>query len=585
MADSEKLTALKKAYADIILNTAKEAAARIMVSESKAQRYQRELFAAKDESLRMLLRLKQMFDSKVNEAEISSLSQTRRIEELEAQLGEAEDIVKDLRAELREAQDELERVSSRQKQQPLEGQNATEDIRTSCTGSVISSLPSSQCDPIITLETNNSNLNGACDGNKCHSDNVSCKENCFACTPDFASIVIRSKEPELYRNGCTQRIRAFERNLLGGTLSDGVKNQVYIGDKENKEACAKADSFCDLEKIPDLVKDIEADNRTRKRRKINQCVSTAHGAGMKNQNEVVKHKSKNFATKPHITSDAKRNQVTIKNGGGIPRRIRTKRAAKYWRDRKYKDLPVFPLQAVDNNAQTQEDCRTNDNVLHKDPEPVVALESPPNAVKAQSEGTKIEEEFSFQNAPSSEKLELTEQDAVSGLSPKFPACKTGYEASCLSLPNSSSQEPNATSPVQPADNKFLKFTFQRKRKKEFPNSPDGDSSLTRKVEGEVNGSLELQKSSQIPESSRDNRRLAQVARQLISLSEKKWRSVSDYRKLKEAWIGRYSLLTSLMNLSSVSFVLDSSMEEDGWGRRGSSSGNLNCLGLLWTGGG
>lgn len=61
----QKLTALKKAYADIILNTAKEAAARIMVSERKAQRYQRELFAAKDESLRMLLRLKQMLDSKV----------------------------------------------------------------------------------------------------------------------------------------------------------------------------------------------------------------------------------------------------------------------------------------------------------------------------------------------------------------------------------------------------------------------------------------------------------------------------------------------------------------------------------------
>lgn len=57
--------ALKKAYADIILNTAKEAAARIMVSERKAMRYQRELFAAKENSLRMLLRLKEMLDTKV----------------------------------------------------------------------------------------------------------------------------------------------------------------------------------------------------------------------------------------------------------------------------------------------------------------------------------------------------------------------------------------------------------------------------------------------------------------------------------------------------------------------------------------
>lgn len=57
--------ALKRAYADIILNTAKEAAARIMVSERKAMRYQKELFTAKEDALRMLLRLKQMLDTKV----------------------------------------------------------------------------------------------------------------------------------------------------------------------------------------------------------------------------------------------------------------------------------------------------------------------------------------------------------------------------------------------------------------------------------------------------------------------------------------------------------------------------------------
>lgn len=61
----QKLTALKKAYADIILNTAKEAAARIMVSERNAIRCQQELSTTKDEAFRILLRLKQMLDSKV----------------------------------------------------------------------------------------------------------------------------------------------------------------------------------------------------------------------------------------------------------------------------------------------------------------------------------------------------------------------------------------------------------------------------------------------------------------------------------------------------------------------------------------
>lgn len=56
---------MKKAYADTILNTAKEAAARVMVSERRARGYQQELVAVRDEALRTCLRLKQMYDSKV----------------------------------------------------------------------------------------------------------------------------------------------------------------------------------------------------------------------------------------------------------------------------------------------------------------------------------------------------------------------------------------------------------------------------------------------------------------------------------------------------------------------------------------
>lgn len=61
----QKLVALKKAYADIILNTVKEAAARVMVSERKVRCLQQDLTSVKDEALRMLLRLKNMIDSKV----------------------------------------------------------------------------------------------------------------------------------------------------------------------------------------------------------------------------------------------------------------------------------------------------------------------------------------------------------------------------------------------------------------------------------------------------------------------------------------------------------------------------------------
>ncbi|GMP68290.1 hypothetical protein CsSME_00027945 [Camellia sinensis var. sinensis] len=51
----DRLTDLKKAYADIILNTAKESAARIL----------HELNVTKEQALQMLLRLKLIVDSKV----------------------------------------------------------------------------------------------------------------------------------------------------------------------------------------------------------------------------------------------------------------------------------------------------------------------------------------------------------------------------------------------------------------------------------------------------------------------------------------------------------------------------------------
>ncbi|XP_010498311.1 PREDICTED: chromosome-associated kinesin KIF4A-like isoform X3 [Camelina sativa] len=130
MTDPEqKLTALKKAYADTILNTAKEAAARVMISEKKARGFQQELAAVRDEALRTCLRLKQMYDSKVKEAEIISLKKQQKIEELEAQLGEAEDIVGELRTELRESRSLLEKlINDRQTNLSNEGKNANEAV-------------------------------------------------------------------------------------------------------------------------------------------------------------------------------------------------------------------------------------------------------------------------------------------------------------------------------------------------------------------------------------------------------------------------------------------------------------------------
>lgn len=60
------MAALKKAYADIILSITKETAARVLASERKSAVFQHELKEAKDEGVRMLVRLKQMMDKQVN---------------------------------------------------------------------------------------------------------------------------------------------------------------------------------------------------------------------------------------------------------------------------------------------------------------------------------------------------------------------------------------------------------------------------------------------------------------------------------------------------------------------------------------
>ncbi|KAG2254243.1 hypothetical protein Bca52824_084379 [Brassica carinata] len=65
MGDSETLAALKRAYADTILNTTKEAAARVLSSEKKTRMYQQEIVTVRDEAVNTLLRLKKMYDSKL----------------------------------------------------------------------------------------------------------------------------------------------------------------------------------------------------------------------------------------------------------------------------------------------------------------------------------------------------------------------------------------------------------------------------------------------------------------------------------------------------------------------------------------
>ncbi|XP_076908314.1 uncharacterized protein LOC143565128 [Bidens hawaiensis] len=230
MDSDEKLTALKKAYAEIILNTAKEAAARIMVSGRKASRLEHELKHAKEDGVNMLLRLKQMMDLKTREAALVSSSQQKKIDELEAQLQEAEDIVKDLREDLRAVEAQLEKFSQRK------------EVKHTIQANDV---------PIPEPVTNKSQ--------KVYKSLLPIKKSFIG---DLPSIILRSKETELYRNGCTQRVRAREcippNNNIKSTFSvkpESVSKEGEVREKEMvleqvKETGLKVDNSCLTSRVP-----------------------------------------------------------------------------------------------------------------------------------------------------------------------------------------------------------------------------------------------------------------------------------------------------------------------------------------------
>ncbi|XP_059642333.1 uncharacterized protein LOC132284262 [Cornus florida] len=508
MDSNERLTALKKAYADIILNTAKEAAARIMVSERKALRFQHELHVAKEEALQMLLRLKQMMESKITEAEMKSSSQQRKIEELEAQLQEAEDIVRDLREELREVQAELETTNDKLQHLNELGtthrEGTSDEKRPYNSQFTVFSPPELQYDSIAVSEMENFTLNQRNEGHKCCSANGSCMGNSYVAHHDLPSIILRRKEHELYRNGCTQRIRAFERNMLDGESYisreiDDVKNVTGVReDEEGEGICTalthKADNICSIEKkLVDAdnnwyrVQDVKSFPRKRKRAtryKTNRTPSCRYLP-----DQVLERDETSDISYSKTNSSSINNKAQSGKG----------------------QMTQMPPRLLSGATEASMQSRCAD-----------VTENEVEFVKACTAQNRIDKDKVL-----IDKLVVTRQESGSLESSGIPVCRVAIEKVDVPLVQSESKPSETTNMIssQPVPDRIIKYTFQRRKKESV--SSDGNASLEKgtlmgETEEKQNGSLGPKKSSSVTESSRDSRRLAQVARQLISMSEKKW---------------------------------------------------------------
>ncbi|PWA65260.1 hypothetical protein CTI12_AA338450 [Artemisia annua] len=232
MNSDEKMNEVKKAYANMILNVTKEAAARVMVSERKAARLEEEMKRSKDEAVFMLMRLKQMMDAKdmVSEAEMASRAQVKKVDELEAQIHEAEDIVIDLREELSSVQRQLARASQKEEvKRMVQVDEGWKENIFSCPNSFICPPPDKQQKFFPDSGKDTSNI-----GQKLYKPLFPSLRSYYK-DMDLPAIISRSQGTKHYRSGCTQRILACEqKNLIHDDLTTKVGESHNPGNEMRK---------------------------------------------------------------------------------------------------------------------------------------------------------------------------------------------------------------------------------------------------------------------------------------------------------------------------------------------------------------
>ncbi|XP_041006179.1 uncharacterized protein LOC121250977 [Juglans microcarpa x Juglans regia] len=597
-AEAQKMLALKKAYAEIILNTAKEAAARVMTSERKALRFQQDLRATKDEAIRMLVRLKQMIDSKATETEMASLGQQKRIEELEAQLNEAEDVIGDLRTELKQVWGALEKVKSNQARS-LNGQIKKEDASSdenAAADPIRPSLSNSGFETMMTSDMKNAPLNERVSvDNSCittkESDqpSVSLMNNYYANDSDLASIMKRSKESELYKNGFTQRIRAFERNFVDGKVpSSGdvddqhsLKKNELITEVSNKDEgkCLQPSSRTSNSEMMNssIGKEVKNPIKTRTLQRRNIRFGKAKATSWKScprpdqlmklcQPSSVLSCCKTLSVNGNVKSaestctipNFKADKEKVHEGNG-EKGMENGDANASVRSRSDELLskPCQPysviscqrtsLHSINGNVKSGEE-RSRISETDSGMKPSICLDpgltlithdvDPRSGSADLIVDIKDTNESGFVQNAARKDMELVDKFAL--VKHKVNATKNLVNPSSeldhgmfnkplmnSYLKDAEASEATNVSARQGDSNRLLMYTFRRKRKKESLSFPDGNASLENRTTKRRSGDKQSdapkpQNSSIINDSSRDSRRLAQIARQLISLSGKRW---------------------------------------------------------------
>lgn len=449
----------------------------------------------------------------IAEAETASLGQGQKVQELEAQLNEAEETVVDLRTELRRVQDELEKLKNNLVK-PMDERRVK--------GSSAHTNPHQEMnicisDSIACLLLSGTEHVKSPSGDRC----------CFvfenATTPteplddlpsghyydsntDLASIATRSKEPELYKNGWTQRIRALEENQLTGNSplhgqnDDGnshTKNELMVGDGGIMQRTCTLNSpkVENMEKSKEMVQYdssyekggiVRFFRRTlRKRAKYDlvetiTCGTADKPAEAQVSSAVIPSEFIRFPRDGMIESDENPSKVIGEEA------------------HKDSNSHFAPVSTKDSETVKSGKCNPDIPSENEDPSSHLPMEN-------------------VQNDKDCYEQKLPDTSDVS-------ICKTNLGTVDVQLVKTDSKDEKPTgtvgAPTQAINDKLLKYTFRRKRKR-LPLSTHNDDcstekkSASRRNSGDKQGPLpEPQKPTLVMESSRDSRRLVQVARQV-----------------------------------------------------------------------
>lgn len=399
-----------------------------------------------------------------SEVEAATLKQQKKIEELEAQLQEAGDIVRDLRQELGEVHDELERL----KKNNLRNVN---ELENDSSGGVPTTLysyesskfphPNSLDEFAVASEIAMLNPSQQKECSKCYYSKKDCMCSSHISNRDLPSIVSRNnyKEPGLYRNGCTQRIRACERNLL------------------DKELCLPGETDSPKESF-------EAKTRSELENKLlaNMKLSSFQPFCRKRKRSTKQRRNITCSTMKLIDPPQRPDQL-------------------------------LELSMLHRRISAEDDAHSSDN-----PSTVAPILSPDEGEKWVHQGNEKSSDVRVLHKDEGFKGKVEETGFADSLLPRVPEGAFGEDDTPSKDLDMTLSNRSKGLHSQPARERVIKYTFQRRRKRAAPSEPEVMvSTEMERGNGEkknAHKNQEPSKTSVLSESSRDSRRLAQVARQV-----------------------------------------------------------------------